>query len=427
MMSRPRNAMPNSVKIGAGIALAALLVRVLFLILRPYDAGDAEMVRVAVNFAKLGFLGNPYAIPTGPTAHVAPVYPLILASFYDITRTKQGMIFAAGMLGAIAVALECALLPWFARTLNMPVRAAYLAGAVLAVPVFTWVEIGGSWETPLVALSLLALVGWTARGIISGDIEWKQGALIGAGWGAGMLLAPNLATVFAVLLLVALVTQRRQPMRWLGYAVAASLAAALVLLPYSIRNWKVLGGFAFVRDNFGLEFAVSNGPKSHATIRDNLGPDGPLVKNHPFLSVEEAARVKELGELAYNRARLQEGKAWVAAHPAVFAKLTAQRLWLFWVSASTRLHQSALGLVCGLLALVGLVQLYRRDRLSAGIMAAALVGFSIPYLFVQQDARYSYPLYGIKLMLASAAVLQLISIAALRRRSANTLLAEATA
>jgi hypothetical protein len=40
------------------------------------------MERVARNLAEIGTLGNPYLVPTGPSAHHAPFYPLLLSLIY---------------------------------------------------------------------------------------------------------------------------------------------------------------------------------------------------------------------------------------------------------------------------------------------------------------------------------------------------------
>src|SRR5215471_13722354 len=44
-----------------------------------------ELRSVAIHFAHTGEIGNPYmALATGPTAHVAPLYPMMLGGIYRI-------------------------------------------------------------------------------------------------------------------------------------------------------------------------------------------------------------------------------------------------------------------------------------------------------------------------------------------------------
>ena len=53
------------------------------------------------------------------------------------------------------------------------------------------------------------------------------------------------------------------------------------------------------------------------------------MDTHPYLNEPESKRVRTMGELAYNRARMAEAKAWISTHPAAFAKLTLRRVGLF--------------------------------------------------------------------------------------------------
>lgn len=42
--------------------------------------GRNEIVRIAASLNEKGAFADPYMIPTGPTAHHAPVFPLLLAA-----------------------------------------------------------------------------------------------------------------------------------------------------------------------------------------------------------------------------------------------------------------------------------------------------------------------------------------------------------
>src|SRR5260370_31602251 len=74
---------------GSWLALLCFLVAAMVRLSVLFGTGlylkldRTEMASVAVTFAHTGQLGNPYmALPTGPTAHVAPVYPLLLGVIY---------------------------------------------------------------------------------------------------------------------------------------------------------------------------------------------------------------------------------------------------------------------------------------------------------------------------------------------------------
>ena len=46
-----------------------------------------EMVREAVPVAEAGTLGNPWRLPSGPSAHCMPGYPLLLAGMFYLFGT----------------------------------------------------------------------------------------------------------------------------------------------------------------------------------------------------------------------------------------------------------------------------------------------------------------------------------------------------
>ena len=57
-------------------------------------AAPSEMERVARSWAMTGQLANPYLVPTGPTAHLAPLYPMLTGSILWMFGTGEGGGFA---------------------------------------------------------------------------------------------------------------------------------------------------------------------------------------------------------------------------------------------------------------------------------------------------------------------------------------------
>jgi hypothetical protein len=164
--------------------------RLAFLWLHPYDGG-AEMVRLGVTFGQMGFLGNPYIVPTGPSAHVAPLYPILLGLLYRAFGTEHLMLLGAGILASTATAMSCILLPWLASNLGLSRRAGVAAGAILAVPLFTWIELSGSWETSFTTLALILLVGTQAADLTKRRLSWQFGLGRGATLGCGVFAGSN--------------------------------------------------------------------------------------------------------------------------------------------------------------------------------------------------------------------------------------------
>jgi hypothetical protein len=51
------------------------------------DLERYEVERTAISLAHHGTLADPYLIPTGPTAHAAPGYPILLAAIFFVFGT----------------------------------------------------------------------------------------------------------------------------------------------------------------------------------------------------------------------------------------------------------------------------------------------------------------------------------------------------
>jgi hypothetical protein len=183
--------------------------------------------------------------------------------------------------------------------------------------------------------------------------------------------------------------------RWRICRCGLVLAAlsGLVVAPWLVRNWVVLGGFVPLRSNVGLELAVGNRP----------GVDGRTYSDgfdqvHPYRSDAERARLAELGELAYMREKKQLALTWIAEHPEEFARLSLRRALLFWLSPGEPLHLPVQALV-GLGAVLAWFGLCRRNPLAAQILACALVGAALPYCITHVEQRYRFPIEGLLLLL----------------------------
>ena len=80
---------PNAVRLAVLVFAVAFAVRVTGVIgSRQYRNMERyELERTAISFAQTGVYGNPYALPTGPSAHVSPGYTLILAAIFKLFGT----------------------------------------------------------------------------------------------------------------------------------------------------------------------------------------------------------------------------------------------------------------------------------------------------------------------------------------------------
>ena len=336
----------------------------------PYEAST-----VATNLAATGEFRDPFGVASGPTAHVASVYPYILATVIRIFRQPEAIIWATVILNACLLGLAAALLPVLSRRVYQDATPGFVGGVLLALSI----RLMPQWEVALSALLLLA----AALVILQGE----SGA---AGLVAGVSVLANPVSFPPLALLASL-----RGKRFAGITLVTALA---LCTPWLIRNWMVLGAPYFVRDNFGLELYISN--------NDKAGPD--LVGNealwtlHPNQNHEAAAVVVAIGEAAYNRKRFSDALDWIHAHPGQFLWLSARRVFYYWLPPPREGWTAYWGWILTVLAAAG-VWLGRFHRTALLLAIVALV-YSLPYVVIQTVGRYHFPALWISALLAGYAI-----------------------
>jgi hypothetical protein len=304
------------------------------------------------------------------------------------------------ILTAIVAAVLVASLPVIAQRLGLSRPAGLVASLALIIPFFTWLETSGDWQAPYAAIGLAACLSATWPSLSKGRLDVRSGVMVGLTWGVALLFAPVLLPVVVALHALGFLRWRARLGPYLAYATTAAVVTLLVVTPYLVRIERALGGFAFIRSNLGLELAVSNNDHAKPTLNANLKA-GAGMDTHPYLNEPEAMRVRAMGELAYNKARMAEAKTWIATHPAAFAKLTLQRVGLFWIPRSVRPYQTALFVIALAGAIAYLIRLLPRSPYDALMFAAVPVSYSAIYGLVQTDPRYSYPLLWLHMLLCA--------------------------
>jgi hypothetical protein len=370
---------------------------------------EVETTRVAACLSATGTFGDVYRGVPGPTAHVAPVYPLLLAGVYSLfgVGTRTALVIQAVLSSAVAAA-AVTMTPRVANGAGLRPIVGWVTAWVLAVvPVTSFQDdISGCWEQPLAAvLLLLALLSALAND--------RAGPRTVGGWAAvgglmGVIGLTSPAALPAAGLPLVLAWLRNGRTRWLTAAVAC-LAFATLIAPWTIRNQIVFGTPTPFRSNFGLELALGN--NDEATGRTYFttwaDPDSPFHRLHPFDSETERQRLREIGEVAYMRAKRAEAAEWIAAHPERFLHLTIARLGLFWLPPPDLWGESRLGViqsavtrVYSAIGLLWLVVLLVRRHPAAGFLAGHLLGGCLAYAVTHVDLRYRYPVNAVLLMLA---------------------------
>lgn len=401
----------DSFQLGLIIFLLAFLVRLAFiLVFHPYrDLQRYELERTAISLAKTGVYGNPYAVPTGPTAHVSPGYTVILAGLFRLFGTGIPAEVVKELLASIVSSLVCGLLPAVARSLTIDIRAGILAGLVSALyPATPLVQIDGDWEAPYTALALMLLSLLTVRLWKRRDPTNRNALIHGFAWGISILFVSALLPMFVVFVIASIYFCRLAGVRrCLSFAGLEVLVVAVLLAPWAIRNYYALGSPILTRSNFGLELRVSNNDFASPDQRVN-SLNGVYDKYHPLQNVGEARKVRAMGEVAYNKQAEDEAKQWIRSHPWRFLELCLGRVSCFWLYNDPTSPMKTLFLhMTVLLGLVGLVSVFRAEPLSGIVVLLVLLIYPLPNYLVHVGLRQEYPIEWLMTLLSAALIVRL--------------------
>jgi len=375
----------------------------------PSASLGGEGWRLAHSLLDKHQFANPYELlDTGPSAVIAPAWPVFLALLMKtFGGGNAGDVYAIRWAAVLILALTTALFPVFSRRLGMGElngiigASIWILGKPMMVP----------WDAFYDAI-LLAVTCYVYRGYLeqppqrAGRLAWILGCLMGF----LMLTIPGVAPMLAAGL--AWEIWRRKIAFFKESLLPLILLPALIVTPWTVRNYLVFHSLVPIRDNFGLELSVSNNDCAQFSIALNLASG--CMNDHPSLNLNEARKVLELGEPKYFELRRQEALHWIGDHPARFLKLTAMRFVFFWMPSESGTIHVGLGFagpgrhleryviyLMTLLSGAGLLILYQRDARSAAICMSCLTLYPLVYYIVEFEDRYRYPIMWVTFLLGA--------------------------
>lgn len=362
-----------------------------------------EPASVAQSIVQQNVFGNPYRVSTGPTAHTAPFVPYLLSVVYRLFGIGPRAQLVQALLSTAACSFQYALLPVLATCVGWPARVGTLAGLFGALfPFRFWLETKGTFEHTYAALALLLIAMMTATVWRSKRFSLWSAIWRGVVWAVAFHISASLLSVCALLFIVEMAKIRTEKFsRRVMYLATAAGASLLLLVPWTARNYIRFGKLFYMRDNLGLELAVSNRDDASPLIDQNMR--SPLYR-HPNGSTVEALKVRQEGEIAYNQERMREARRWVQTHPVSFIRLTLKRIWYFWFPPMQRTWQTA---IYGLLTILGFCGAWiaiRRDQMAIWLILPLWVAYPLIYYLIETSVRYRYPIDWSVLVLASYAV-----------------------
>ena len=344
-------------------------------------------------------LSSPFGPPTGPTAFIAPVYPLLVAAVFWLfgSYSNASALVMMGLhimanLGTIALMMH------LARKL-FDEQAAVIAGWIWAIspPLLFMPTI--FWETSFsccLILGLLSLALW-----VRDEPNLKAWLILGAYVGTMALVNPALLlTIAAVIAGVVLIAWQRVKVRDVALGAFVFI---LVFCAWPIRNARVFHAFIPLRTTVGFELWMGNQENSTGYLNESL---------FPTFNRAELNNYNRVGEIAYTTEKGALGRSYIVAHPATFLALSGRRFVRFWTGTGTEHGSPVFAMHAIATTIIGLIGLWmlmcQRQWKLVLLLATPLVFFPIPYYITHAEFRYRLVLDPLMTLLAAYAVARIV-------------------
>ena len=247
------------------------------------------MGRVGRSIALGHGFGSPYEGNTGPTAWEPPLYPYLIGGVFKLfgiyTHASAWVLLS---INSLFTTLTCIPIFFIAHK-TFGERIALWSAVTWALCPYVWYwSVHWIWDTTFTPL-VLALLFWLALELQDWP-GWRGWILFGALYGVGALANPTMLAFLPVCGLWIWRQRHRRGLPSLGGVALSSLVFFLVLTPWVVRNYEVFGRFVFLRDDFGLQIRLGNGPSADGMLMAYLQPN---------LNKLELEKFQQMGELAY--------------------------------------------------------------------------------------------------------------------------------
>jgi Dolichyl-phosphate-mannose-protein mannosyltransferase len=350
---------------------------------------------------------NVFRQDTGPTAWLAPVYPLILAGVFCLFGPFTFHAFlAAVFLNGLFSAATCIPIYFIGKKLGGAAPAALAAWLwaiyphAILIP-FTWI-----WDTSLSAL-LAALLLW---GTLEIRDSLRPRSWFGYGllWGLALLTSPALGAALPFFLgWLIYRSHAKTRLAWKFPALALAVTI-LFCLPWTIRGYAAFHRLVPLRSDFPFELWLGN--------NDIFDPHA-IHGIQRITKFEQIRRYSQLGENAFMQEKWTLATQFIRSNPALESHLIGRRIVATWLGTehpladflSTDSLLARAIFLCNLLVLAGTlmgigVLFFRRSRF-AFPLAVFPVAFPLIYYLTHTSLRYRHPADPALLILLAVALL----------------------
>jgi 4-amino-4-deoxy-L-arabinose transferase-like glycosyltransferase len=336
---------------------------------------------------------NVFRQDTGPTAWLAPVYPLILAGVFRLFGPFTFHAFiAAVFLNCFFSAATCIPIYIIGKKLGGSATAALAAWLWALYPNAILIPFAWIWDTSLSAL-LAALLLW-ATFEIRDSFRTRNWLGYGLLWGLALLTNPALAAALPFFFGWLIYRSNKKPRVVWKFPGLGLASAILVCLPWTIRNYEDFQRFVPLRSDFPFELWLGN--------NDIFDPHA-IHGIQRITKFEQIRRYSQLGENAFMQEKWNVATQFIRSNPAVELHLTGRRIIATWLGTehpladflSTDSLLARAIFLCNLLVLAGTLTglgvLFFRHSRFAFPLAAFPVAFPLIYYLSHTSLRYRHP------------------------------------
>jgi Dolichyl-phosphate-mannose-protein mannosyltransferase len=399
------------------IVWIAFLVRILYMTVahtyrfRTFTFGEHfafgfEMGRIGRALATGYGFADPFNGHTGPTAWVAPLYPVLVGAIFKVFGVyslKSAWVLLAINCGFSALMVKTT---WEIAIRCFNAKVALWSAWIWALyPAAMQYAVRWVWEMTITAFlfSWVIVLALRMRNIggnpdqTDSQMTLSRWAWFGFLWGLIALSNPSLLLFLPCCGLWILAGSRRW-FRQIPSVILASCICFACIAPWCYRNWMAFHKFVPMRGNFGAELYLGNGPDANGLL---------LEFNHPSQSLEQFRLYQQMGEVAYSKHRGSLASAWISSNLSSFAALSLKRVYYFWAgvphsSVDSPFTEFARNLNYAFASLAGLLGLFLalRSRVAgAWLFAMAFLTIPLTYYVVAAHARFRHPIEPLILIL----------------------------
>ena len=265
--------------------------------------------------------GHGYAVNGGATAYWPVGYPAFLGVFFKLFGASVGL---AKTLNAVLVVCTIGLSWWLTKQLFQSRLVATLTALVLAIhPAFLAYSGILASEPLYTALTLLAIALLASAGPTK-----SRTLFAGLAFGCATLVRPQAIVIPAFVVACLALWDARELMkgRTLKALLMVYLGTAVVLFPWTVRNYRTFGHFIFVSTNGGDNLLIGNSPYSDGKYQNptQLGVD--------FTGLSEVERDRAARQAALAYIREHQGairRLWPTKLATTFLSGTDTSYWAF--------------------------------------------------------------------------------------------------